>query len=290
MMPDFNSHQLSFFDASYGAGSLVTKTEHGDSQVTFDKLEKAVLHQKIPSKKIPRGGVKSKNAKKFSFRIFKSKKNANLYVNLPKKAGNETRLYLSANAGFKPEIGDYWFIFQDADNGDLVIGTMDKETWLATRKFKDREDTTRKSLPALFDREDDVFQNAIHNPNPKSGKIVTYKREDRNRTVALKALRSAKFRCEIDEKHDTFLDMSGRNFVEAHHLVPLAATKELDLNLDFEGNIVSLCPNCHRAIHYANLDKRLNLIEELYLARQKKIKRKGVTLTLADLASLYGII
>ena len=113
-MPSFTRAQLRFFNASDGAGSLVTKTEFVDSQITLDKNEKRVLFSKIPESAVPRGSAKSISAKKFPFKVFNKRmnsSNSSLHVNFPKQKKNELRLYLSSREGFKPTNGDYWFIF-----------------------------------------------------------------------------------------------------------------------------------------------------------------------------------
>ena len=35
-----------------------------------------------------------------------------------------------------------------------------------------------------------------------------------------------------------------------HHLIPLRMQHDFENSLDVVGNIVSICPNCHRLIHY----------------------------------------
>ncbi len=61
------------------------------------------------------------------------------------------------------------------------------------------------------------------------------------------------------------------------------------MNLDFLENIVSLCPNCHRAIHHAALEERKWLVEGLFSKREKLIANRGINLSLAEISSFYGI-
>jgi len=56
----------------------------------------------------------------------------------------------------------------------------------------------------------------------------------------------------------TFVKKDGQNYSEAHHLVPLG-----DRGSDRIRNLVILCPNCHRKLHFANVvfgDRRPNRI------------------------------
>lgn len=46
-------------------------------------------------------------------------------------------------------------------------------------------------------------------------------------------------------------------YMEAHHLIPMAGQDFYENSLDFVGNIIFLCPTCHRKIHHAiDLDKK----------------------------------
>ena len=288
-MPSFTHSQLHFFNASDGAGSPVTKTEFGDSQVTLDKDEKRVLFSKIPESAVPRGSVKSNSAKKFPFRVFNKRKNSLLHVNFPKQKKSELRLYLSSREGFKPSIGDYWFIFRENSSNDIVVGYVDEERWKLSQN---------KSLGALgkpvplapsVDPRDEKYQQDIYDPTPKSSSIVVSHQTTRDFNLARKALANAHYLCEIDPKHKTFTSIRGTNYVEAHHLIPISATKELSVNLDFLENIVSLCPNCHRAIHHAALEERKWLVEGLFSKREKLIANRGINLSLAEISSFYGI-
>ena len=68
---------------------------------------------------------------------------------------------------------------------------------------------------------------------------------------AKQAIKQAEFKCEIDDTHETFVsEASRKNYMEAHHLIPLRMQHDFENSLDVVGNIVSICPNCHRLIHY----------------------------------------
>ncbi len=68
---------------------------------------------------------------------------------------------------------------------------------------------------------------------------------------AKQAIKQAEFKCEIDDTHETFVSGASRkNYMEAHHLIPLRMQHDFENSLDVVGNIVSICPNCHRLIHY----------------------------------------
>jgi len=63
----------------------------------------------------------------------------------------------------------------------------------------------------------------------------------RDPKMAVRALELADFKCEIDEAHSTFVARSTkRNFVEAHHLIPIAEQSNHKFSLDVPENIVAL--------------------------------------------------
>ncbi|WP_165005054.1 MULTISPECIES: hypothetical protein [unclassified Enterococcus] len=45
--------------------------------------------------------------------------------------------------------------------------------------------------------------------------------------------------------------VDGKNFVEAHHLVPMAVQDYYQYTLDFTDNVTALYPSCHRLVHLA---------------------------------------
>ena len=78
--------------------------------------------------------------------------------------------------------------------------------------------------------------------------IAAYKR---SRKVVANALAAAKFRCELNCTSELFIRKNvDVTYTEAHHLIPLCFQNEFLYSLDVEANIISLCPNCHRRLHY----------------------------------------
>jgi predicted HNH restriction endonuclease len=83
---------------------------------------------------------------------------------------------------------------------------------------------------------------------PKERAKIIQKYIDRGSAVtkALKTLLGAK--CQICE-WPGFTKRSGEEFIEAHHIVQLSEKKEGSLCTE---NIILVCPNCHREIHYGD--------------------------------------
>lgn len=106
--------------------------------------------------------------------------------------------------------------------------------------------------------------------------------------ISKKAIIEANFLCEYDSSHKSFTsESSKRQYMEAHHLIPLNFQDEFENSLDVIGNIVSLCPNCHRKIHYGIFKEKEQLIEKLYLDRKDILNKFGIEITLEELKKKY---
>ena len=83
--------------------------------------------------------------------------------------------------------------------------------------------------------------------------------------------------------------------MEGHHLICCTVKisqeiwKKYNRNIDTEANIVSLCPTCHRQIHFGNKDEKSKIIETLYNKRYKDLKKIGIDITLEELEKIYNI-
>ena len=293
----FTLKQRKFFNASVGAGSLVTPREESDSQITLDSNEKTVLHAHIPASTIPRMSIKKLSTpSKLSFKNFQTGATVQLNLNLPKSKGNETRLYLSEMAGFKPKAGEYWFLFKGNGTKNLFIGSVDESVWVALGGVITRPSSKTLSpkisspAPHISDEEDHIYQSEIYSSTPAAIKTGIYKKEHRDRAVALRSIQNASHKCELDVNHKTFMLETGLHYVEAHHLVPIAKQTELGVNLDIPQNIIALCPNCHRAVHHAEKASRLKILQILYSMRNSKLQSAEIKISLIELAKMYNCL
>lgn len=111
----------------------------------------------------------------------------------------------------------------------------------------------------------------------------------RSASVAKEALQKINYLCEVDYKHLTFKSgVTGENFVEAHHLIPIRLQNHFSWSLDVPGNIVSLCPNCHREIHHATKKEKKKLIKTLYEKRRDDLYDYDILVPLYDIYKFYG--
>ena len=128
------------------------------------------------------------------------------------------------------------------------------------------------------------------NPEKKNNNHKTNKQISNNRSLqtAKESLYLAGFSCELDPAHKTFISKStNNNFVEAHHLIPMAYEDNFENNIDVHSNIVALCPNCHRAIHNATDEEKKRMISVLYEKRKNRLQKQGIIIDLESLCSLY---
>jgi 5-methylcytosine-specific restriction protein A len=111
---------------------------------------------------------------------------------------------------------------------------------------------------------------------------LSKKRTKRDPRLIDEAKSRDEFRCRVDSKHITFVS-NHKNYVEGHHLIPMFQQKNYSFNLDNIDNIVSLCPTCHREIHYA--DDRSSILKKLFDTNKEYILSHDITYL--DLQKMY---
>ncbi|MGB5107794.1 MAG: HNH endonuclease [Candidatus Zixiibacteriota bacterium] len=119
--------------------------------------------------------------------------------------------------------------------------------------------------------------------NDVSGRV--WKRDPR---IAKNALVEADFSCMLDPTHKTFTSRAtGKNYVEAHHLVPMVLQDKFDVSLDAPGNVVALCPNCHRLLHQGEESQTGEPISILFKKREAALGEHGIVISLEELLKIY---
>ena len=109
----------------------------------------------------------------------------------------------------------------------------------------------------------------------------------RDKNIAMNALAHAKYLCEINPEHPSFVRKSmGINYTEPHHLIPMAYSSLFDVSLDVEENIISLCSNCHNQIHYGVEIE--HILKKLYHERIEYLKRVGINISYKQLLEMYN--
>mgnify|MGYP000005106768 CR=1 FL=1 len=295
-MPAFDNKHLDFFGAISGAFSEVTKREaEGDKSVTLDKHEKSVLEQVYSKNLFTRAGGADPDGKQthHEFKIYntpsKSASTHSLSIKYPKRKGNELRLYFLSSSGFYPKKDDIWFIFTKENEPTPYIGFISTLQWENLIEGGDLERHFEEDYSLDF--EDDEYQKAVASPQAqKAAKQVQVTQHQRNATLAASLIRSSKYKCEFDRQHATFTSAATNHpYVEAHHLIPVSKSKDFSHSLDIASNIVVLCPNCHKAIHYGDTDTKWSYLEKFFLERHQELSNAGIGLDLDQLLSYYGL-
>jgi len=168
-----------------------------------------------------------------------------------------------------------------------LIGLRTLDTVIDDLLLKEQLDDTKYQEDVLITKPSVTEEKPY--PVPEKNKINSNKHGyDRNPAIAKEALINAGYKCEFDHNHITFIsDITSQNFVEAHHLVPLRLQSLFDVSLDVPGNIVSLCPNCHRRIHHSTFVQKKEIIKKLYQNKKEKMEKFGIEITLEQLYELY---
>lgn len=125
---------------------------------------------------------------------------------------------------------------------------------------------------------------------PKILEGTTEKRGEayrRDRAVVENALYASGYTCEGMCGCDLFIRQDGKNnYTEGHHLIPLSFQPLFEYSLDVEANVVSLCPRCHRLLHYGQ-DKS-QLLLTLYEKRIARLRMCRIAISYEKLLLLYS--
>ncbi|MGH0486219.1 HNH endonuclease [Bacillus mycoides] len=112
-----------------------------------------------------------------------------------------------------------------------------------------------------------------------------YKRDPK---TAKNAIVLANYKCEMDLNHEDFISkVTKKNYVEAHHLIPMGFQDDFQKSIDVEANIISLCAHCHKKLHHAEYKVIEPLIERLYDARINRLNNCGITINKNELFNYY---
>lgn len=96
--------------------------------------------------------------------------------------------------------------------------------------------------------------------------VRVHKRVERNLKLANEVKRIQGYICKIcgfnfEEKYGEL----GKNYIEAHHLTPIADTKNQVLQRDPVKDFAVLCANCHRMVHRSEHFHDINAFRKKYL-------------------------
>jgi len=164
----------------------------------------------------------------------------------------------------------------DLDSGELQIALFQEEMDFDKYLHESKASTIKKNI--------------TDTPQEKSSPQIVndHRIWRRNPKYASEALTEANYLCEFDNEHKHFVSKySKRNYVEAHHLIPMQFQNEFAYSLDNYANIVSICMVCHKKIHYGFFDDKKDILDKLFDARRDRLRQSGISITRRKLYSYY---
>ena len=127
-------------------------------------------------------------------------------------------------------------------------------------------------------------------PRTKPKKCGNRKRYISNPRRSRNALEIAGFLCELDQSHTTFTNKkSKKQYMEGHHLIPMAKQGDFEYDIDVPENILCLCPNCHRKIHLSEDISKRDILIEAYDRRKNQLPERGIHIDIKTLFEIYDI-
>jgi 5-methylcytosine-specific restriction enzyme A len=124
-------------------------------------------------------------------------------------------------------------------------------------------------------------------PTPKSPHPAG-SRFRRDPQISGGAISKAGYLCEVDPSHISFVARTTKkNFVEAHHLIPLQFQEQFAVGLDVVENVIALCPMCHRKLHHGRIADKAKILLPLQTARATGLKGRGLQTSSEQLVSFY---
>ena len=141
---------------------------------------------------------------------------------------------------------------------------------------------------------DDVAGDSYKTPPVVVQKVNALVKFERNPILGKIAIKKAYYTCECNREHKTFMSKtSGKQYMEAHHLIPMAYQVkiwgEYKKNIDCLENLVSLCPNCHKAFHYGTDEVKSQIIKDLYEKIKYKYQAIHFDIPVEEVKQCYGI-
>lgn len=110
------------------------------------------------------------------------------------------------------------------------------------QKFQELENNEVKEGLKYSEKE---LLNKIKAKKPLEINISTIKIYNRNPYVIAWSLKKAKGICELCKQKAPFKNRNNQDYLEVHHIISLS--KKGDDSIE---NVISVCPNCHRELHY----------------------------------------
>lgn len=138
---------------------------------------------------------------------------------------------------------------------------------------------------------DEMYQLNVLNtiPSTTTYKMVVQSENSLiNPCLAHEAALLANYLCEWNTDHITFVTNNGIPYIETHHLIPLNFQTDFEYSLDVKANIISLCPRCHRLMHFGTIDDIIPMLEFFLKTRINLLNKCGINISLEKLIIYYN--
>lgn len=293
-MPALTHAQLTMLEAYSGAFSEVTPTEAShDGSITIDRFEKEVLSQKYLLQNFKRRGGTFEDMlpDRYKFNVFSPPniwgfRTLELPIVYPKAEKSELRLYMQKSFGFGCNPHDFFLIFNRRSEPYPVVGFIPRESWdefwLIISRMADQRFSIRNQ-----DQDDSAYQQEVLLSQAGEPVHETRMRQPRDPSIAKQALENSNYHCDFDSTHFSFISpVTSRQYMEAHHLIPMSYQSSFFYSLDFIGNVVSLCPTCHKKIHLGMAEDKRNMLLTLCNKKSSLLQTYGVDFE--SLCSFYN--
>ena len=110
---------------------------------------------------------------------------------------------------------------------------------------------------------------------------------NRDRVIVQQVLKADKYICEIDSHHKTFIARKNDElYLEGHHLIPISRQDDFAKSLDVYANIIGLCPNCHRQLHFGRKSEVREILKGIYGLRSDRFANSGIAVSKDEFLAL----
>jgi len=111
--------------------------------------------------------------------------------------------------------------------------------------FQEFREFENKKIQKVFKQTEKELLDKIKTKKDLEINIATTKIYNRNPYVIALSLQRAKGICELCKQKAPFKNRDNQDYLEVHHIISLSKKGN-----DSIENVISVCPNCHRELHY----------------------------------------
>lgn len=123
----------------------------------------------------------------------------------------------------------------------------------------------------------------VREPISQVTRVSSHEIPRRDRLKILQVEKASNYHCQIQNTHFSFISEStGNPYLEGHHIIPLSQQDDFSYSLDCFANIIALCPNCHRFLHYGLKSNKREQLIRLYEDRAERFDHAGILVTRAE--------